>query len=334
MKISEKFKNKKADMTPKFINKKSLKNGSYSMVISALMIAIVVIVNLAVSHLPSTYTKFDLSDTKLFTISDETKNILGNLKDEITIYLIAQDGSEDKTITELLDKYKALSSNISVVYKDPVLYPNFVSGYTSDGLNENSLIVESAKRSKVVDYSDIFQTTTDYTTYESTTEFDGEGQLTSAIDFVTSDNLPIIYTLEGHNEQTLSDSLQQEITKQNITVQSVSLVTSEAVPEDCGCLLIYSPLKDISEEESTKIADYLNSGGNAFIVSGYTEDELTNFNALLASYGVSKTAEVVFEADANYYAMPYNHYLVPEINSHEITSPLISAKEKILLPYA
>lgn len=325
---------KKERKEPKLINKKSLRNGSYSMVITAFVLAIVVIMNLVIHNLPSTYTKFDLSDTKLFTISEETKNVVSNMKEDVTLYLIAQTGSEDKTIVTLLDQYKALSSNLSVVYKDPVLYPNFVSAYTSDGLNENSIIVESAKRSKVIDYSSIYQVTTDYSTYEKKTDFDGEGQLTSAIDFVISDNLPIIYTLEGHNEQSLSSELKEAIEKQNITIQSLSLVTNEAVPSDCKSLLIYSPLKDISTEEVEKIKDYLNAGGNAFIVSGYTEDELTNFNQLLAAYGVAKTNEVVFEGDANNYARPYNHYLVPVIESHEITSPLILAKEKILLPYA
>lgn len=315
-------------------NKRSLRSGSYSMVVTALVLAIIVIVNLVINQLPSTYTKIDLSDTKLFTISDETKNLVSKLEDDVTIYLVAQAGSENKTIIELLDKYKALSSNVKVVYKDPALNPNFVSAYTKDDLNENSLIVESAKRSKVIDYSSIFQTTTDYTTYESKTNFDGEGQLTSAIDFVTSNNLPIIYTLEGHNEQALSSQLKEAIEKQNITIASLSLVTNDVVPADCKALLIYSPIKDISEEESKKIADYLNKGGNAFIVSGYTEDELTNFNNLLATYGVAKTKEVVFEGDANYFAKPYNHYLVPKINTHEITSPLVTAKEKVLLPYA
>lgn len=334
MKFKNILKKNKTKAMPKIVNKRSLKNGSYSMMITALVIAIIVIINLVVNSLPSTYTKFDLSDTKLFTISDETKNELTNLNEDITIYLIAQEGNEDSTIVELLDKYVALSSNVSVVYKDPVLYPNFVSAYASDGLNENSLIIESAKRFKVIDYSEIYQTTTDYTTYESTTEFDGEGQLTSGIDYVTSDDLPVMYVLEGHSEAELSTALQQEIEQENITVQSLSLVTNETVPEDCKCLLIYAPLKDISTEESQKIADYLNGGGNAFIVSGYTEEELANFNALLASYGVEKTAEVVFEGDANNYATPYNHYLVPNLESHEITAPLVTANEKVLLPYA
>ncbi|WP_099470051.1 GldG family protein [Konateibacter massiliensis] len=333
MKIIDDLKNK-GPKEPKFINKKSLRNGSYSMAVTALVLAIIVIVNLVINNLPSTYTKFDLSDTQLFSISEETTSLLGSLEDDVTIYLVAQTGNEDSTIVELLDKYKALSSSIKVEYKDPVLYPNFLSGYTTDQLNENSLVVESAKRSKVVDYSDIFQTTTDYTTYESTTEFDGEGQLTSAIDFVTSDNLPVVYALEGHNEQTLSSDLQEQIEKQNITVETLSLMTNEAVPEDCACLLIYSPLNDISTEEADKITAYLNGGGDAFIVSGYQEEELPNLDNLLATLGVEKTSEIVFEGDSNYYAAPYNHYLAPMLDSHEITSPLSTAKERVLLPYA
>jgi ABC-2 type transport system permease protein len=334
MNIKNLWNNKQTEKLPKFLNKKSLKNGSYSMVMTALVLAIIVIMNLVVNSLPSTYTKLDLSDTKLFTISEQTKSILGNLNKDVTVYLIAQQGKEDKTIVELLDKYKALSSNLKVEYKDPVLNPTFVAGYTSDSLNENSLIIVSGEHSKIVDYSDIYQTSADYTTNETTTNFDGEGQLTSAIDFVTSDNLPIIYTLEGHNEQAISGDLQEAIEKENISIKSLSLLTNEAVPEDCKSLFIYAPQKDISTEEAKKISDYLNAGGNAFIVSGYTEGDLTNFNALLATYGVAKTKEVVFEGDANYFARPYNHYLAPKLNSNEITSPLITAKERVLLPYA
>lgn len=338
MRIKNILKNKRAESyknrKKKYINKKMLYNGSISVAASVIFVAIIVIVNLAVNRLPSTYTKFDVSNTELFTLSEQTVNLVEGLNEDVTLYLIAQDKHEDTTIAELLDRYKALSSHIKVVYKDPVLYPNFVSSYTSEDLNENSIIVESNKRSRVIDYSDIYQTTTDYTTYTQSTEFDGEGQLTSAIDFTTTDKLPVMYALEGHNEAVIPTALKQKIEKNNITVQSLNLLTSESVPTDCESLLIYAPLKDISVDEIKKISDYLNGGGNAFIISGLTEEELVNFNGLLEEFGVELSKELVFEGNGNYFAVPYNHYLLPDLNSHDITSPLMSRKMRVLLPYS
>lgn len=318
----------------KYTNKKMLYKGLISVAASVIFVAVIVIVNLAVNSLPSTYTKFDVSNTELFTLSDQTISLVKGLNEDVTLYLIAQDKNEDITITELLGRYEALSSHIKVEYKDPVLYPNFVSSYTNEGLNENSIIVESKKRSRVIDYSDIYQTTTDYSTYTQSTEFDGEEQLTSAIDFTTTDELPVMYVLEGHDEAEIPATLKQQIEKNNITMQGLNLLTTESVPEDCESLLIYAPLKDISEEEVEKISDYLNNGGNAFIISGLTEEELVNFNGLLNEFGAELSKELVFEGNSNYYAVPYNHYLLPDLISHDITSPLIDHKMRVLLPYS
>lgn len=63
--------------------------------------------------------------------------------------------------------------------KDPVLYPNFTSQYTSDDVADNSLIVVAGEKSKVISYSDLYETEMDYTTYQTnTTGFDGKDRLT------------------------------------------------------------------------------------------------------------------------------------------------------------
>ena len=55
------------------MNGKYLKNGSYSVVISAIFIVIVIVINMIVGSLPSKYTEFDVSSQKLYSIGDETK---------------------------------------------------------------------------------------------------------------------------------------------------------------------------------------------------------------------------------------------------------------------
>lgn len=317
------------------INKKYLKNGSYSMLISIIFIVIVIVVNLIVGELPAKYTQLDISEEQLYSIGEQTKSVLKDLDKDITIYQIAQSGSEDETITNLLEKYEDESRYVKVVQKDPVVNPKFVSEYTSDNVSSNSLIVVCGDRSKVVDYNNMYETSIDYNTYSyNTTGFDGEGQITSAIAYVTSENLPVLYNLEGHGEQELNATIKEDIEKSNIEIKSLNLLTEENVPEDADCLLINSPASDISDDEKDAILNYLENGGKAMIFSDYTGETLDNFDEILVNYGVSRADGIVFEGDSNHYAMQTPYYLVPTINSTDAVSEVASAGYYVLAPYA
>lgn len=260
------------------MNGKYLRNGSYSVMISAIFIVIVIVINMIVGSLPSKYTEFDVSSQKLYSIGDETKSYLKKLDKDITIYQVVQSGSEDETLKKLLEKYAEESSHIKVEAKDPVVNPKFTSQYTNDEVSANSLIVVCGDRSKVVSYDTIYQSSMDYNTYSyTTTGFDGEGQIDSAISYVTSENLPILYTLDGHGEKELDSTLKEDIEKANIDIQSLNLLTEEKVPDDAACLLINAPTSDISETEKDAVIEYLENGGKAMIFSDYTEEGMTNF---------------------------------------------------------
>ena len=313
---------------------KGILNGSYSVMISAIFIVIVIVINMIVGSLPSKYTEFDVSSQKLYSIGDETKSYLKKLDKDITIYQVVQSGSEDETLKKLLEKYAEESSHIKVETKDPVVNPKFTSQYTNDEVSANSLIVVCGDRSKVVSYDTIYQSSMDYNTYSyTTTGFDGEGQIDSAISYVTSENLPILYTLDGHGEKELDSTLKEDIEKANIDIQSLNLLTEEKVPEDAACLLINAPTSDISETEKDAVIEYLENGGKAMIFSDYTEEGMTNFDAILANYGVQRTEGVVVEGDSQHYAqMPY--YLVPTVNSTDAITDFASKGYYVLMPTA
>mgnify|MGYP000671208765 FL=1 len=94
---------------------------------------------------------------------------------------------------------------------------------------------------------------------------------------MTSENLPVLYTLEGHGEKTLSTDLKDSIEKANIEVEELNLLTEENVPEDANCLMIVSPTTDLSSAEKEAVLKYLENGGKAMIFSDYTETELKKF---------------------------------------------------------
>lgn len=319
----------------KNINKKYLKNGSYSMAISAIFIVIVVVINLIAGEIPSKYTQLDITEEQIYSIGDQTKSVLKDLDKEVTIYQVAQSGSEDETISSLLQKYEDESKFVKVVKKDPVVNPKFVSEYTSDNISSNSLIVVCGDRNKVVDYNNLYETSIDYNTYSyNTTGFDGEGQITSAIAYVTSEDLPVLYNLEGHGEQELNTTIKEDIEKGNIEIKSLNLLTEDSVPEDADCLLINAPATDISQEEKDAILTYLENGGKAMIFSDYTGQTMDNFDELLENYGVKRTEGIVFEGDTSHYAMQIPYYLVPTINSAEAVSEVASSGYYTLAPYA
>ena len=317
------------------VNKKYLKNGSYSSVMIVVFVAIIIVINMIVGNLPSKYTQLDISAEKLYTIGDETKAMLKDLNKDVTIYQIAQSGSEDETISNLLQRYADESDHITVEVKDPVVNPKFVSEYTTDNLSSNSLIVVCGDRNKVVNYNNIYQSELDYTTYSyNTTGFDGEGQITSAIAYVTSEDLPILYTLEGHGEQELDSTIKEDVEKANMDIKSLNLLTEGSVPEDASCLLIDSPTSDFSDDEKDAIITYLENGGKAMIFSDYTGTEMKNFDAVLENYGVKRAEGLVFEGDSQHYAMQMPYYLVPTVESNDITSEVASSGYYILMPYA
>lgn len=312
-------------------NKKMLKHGSYSIAMTALMIAIVVILNLVIQEIPSKYREFDLSSQKLYTIGEQTEKILKNLKKDVKLYYIAQDGTESNDIEKLLEKYEEGSKHIKVEKKDPAVYPKFASQYTSEQLSNNSIIVECGEKNKVVDYQDMYETTVNYQTYsQQVTGFDGEGQLTSAINYVVSEDMPVLYTLTGHDELSMSESMKETIQKSNIEIRDLNLLTEEAVPEDTECLFIFSPKTDIAEDEAKKIISYLENGGKAIILSDYTEIEMPNFNSVLENYGVQPENGIILEGDQDHYIAQNQYYLLPNIESHEINSNL-SSKSKYVL---
>ena len=340
MKLKEKMKNKNHNKFDKkkligTISKKHIKNGSYTMVMSVIFIAVVIVINMIVSTIPSKYSEIDISSQKLYSIGDETKKMLKDLEKDVTIYQIAQSGSEDENIVNLLKKYEDESKHIKVEQKDPVVNPKFVSQYTSDDLSANSLIVVCGDRNKVIDYNNMYETSMDYQTYSSqTTGFDGEGQITSAIGYVTSENLPGLYTVEGHGEKDMDSSVKEDIEKANMDIKSLNLLTEGTVPDDADCLFIDSPSTDFSSDEKDAIIEYLENGGKAMIFSDYTTEDMPNFDAILENYGVQRVDGVVFEGDNQHYAMQMPYYLVPTINSTDASSETASAGYYVLVPYA
>ena len=333
--------------------KTGAKAGAYSAVLTVIVVAAAVVINLIVGALPSKYTKLDTSANSIFTFDEKTEAFVAALENDVTVYHICQSGNEDTNLVEILDRYSDMNSHITVETVDPVKNPTFVSKYTEDSLSNNSLIVESAARSKVVPYSEIYYIycadlggKVDYSTFEYYYQmyyqyygtaldfsevFAGENAVVSGIDYVTTDNIPKLYTLSGHNEYALNSTITDWLETQNYQIETLELSessigldgsTSETVgdiPDDAEAVLITGLEEDITEGELAALTEYVAGGGDLIVMTDYMSAELENMRKLAAVYGIDASSSLLLEGDVSSYSqVPY--VVIAKTANHEIVS--------------
>jgi ABC-2 type transport system permease protein len=317
-------------------SKGNLAMGAYSSVTIVIAVVLTVFVNLIAAKIPSKYTSIDVTTNQLYGITDQTKQLVKNLDTDVNIYVLVSEDNADSVLKQTLSRYDELSDKITVTYINPLLNPHFASSYTSDSISQNSIIVETDKRYKVINYSDMYEIEYSYSGYsyqQSVTGYDGEGQITSAISYCTSDDMPKIYVIAGHNEYTLDSGFTTAIEKENIDYETISLMDYDAVPDDAQCIIIHAPETDFSKDDADKVIDYLNKGGKAVITTEYAGTELPNFESILSEFGM--TIEEGYVADNN----PENYYqaqiyLLPNIEYADETSGLTGNYTYIMAPFA
>lgn len=317
-----------------FQNRK-FRSGAYTAAVSVVVIAIVLVVNIFISRFD---WKLDLSSNRIFTLTDATKDFVKGINDDITIYYLVKAGDEYDYYVNLAERYDALSDHITLEYKDPVLYPKFAQTYTDSAVTENSVIVvnNTNGRSKYIDSTEMQETSMDYSTYQTyTTGIDFEGQVTAALQYVTSDECPVFYQVTGHSEQEAGASFSSLISKQNIELKTFTTTKVESVPEDCDGLIIYAPRTDYTEQEVNMIKDYLVNGGKAMIIADYFTNDCKNFVSLLNYYGVEIVDGYIMEADYDHMAYQFAPYIIPEVNSSiDALSNFSSTGSFVVSPYS
>lgn len=275
----------------------------YSVGLTAVVVAIVVVVNLIFGQLPEKYRSIDVSNSKIYEITDTSREFLKDLDTEVKFTVLAVQEETDERIRTFLSKYASLSKHIKVEWIDPVLHPSALQDYDA---SENSIIVSCEETDRttavtfdqivVVDYSSYY-----YTGSISENEFDGEGQLTSAVNYVTSEEEKQIYRTAGHGESTLPANITELMDKNNYTVSEWNLLMNQDIPEDCDLLLMNAPANDLTEEERDAVLSYLAEGGKMLLLLGETNaTELPNLAAVMKEYGM--------EAADGYIADPQRCY--------------------------
>lgn len=297
-------------MTRKF------KKGSLMALFSIIVIAAVIIFNLIIGKLPAKYLKWDLSSSQILTLGDTTSDLLAGLDKDVTIHIIADPNTLDERISTFIRLYAEQSPHIKVVEEDPVLHPDILK--TLEAEPDNVLVsCDATGKNTTVSFNDIIQIDLmAYYQYQQIREtaFDGEGQITSAIQYVTSDTNTSVYTLTGHKEASLSATVTDSMEKSGMNIMDLSLMTEGKVPEDCELLIINDPKKDIAHDEKRILTDYLENGGRLLLLAGAAGDGFPNLTGLCSQYGMDLKNGFVADSAPQHYYNNNPFQIIPEYN--------------------
>ena len=237
---------------------RGIKLGAYSIFNILVAAAVVIAVNLGLNYVPDRYTSYDVTVNDLFTLTDDTVQIVEGLSDDVTIYVLVDETAKDNDLDRILEQFRSRSSHIHVEYIDPVANPMFYYKYTETPPMNNSLIVSGKNGDVVVDYQDLYVYEMNYYTYQSElVANDAEGQILSAVMRTSLDDIPKFYGILGHNELELDETFKNALLKENAAYEEIQLQTVDAVPADAAGIFLNAPLSDYSADDVEKVRDYL-----------------------------------------------------------------------------
>ena len=324
-KIKEEKKKAKKEKkeTNKFVQtvkRKWLIDGSRTLSLVLLILAAFLGINTGMKVLD--LTPIDLTQEKLYTLTDESKERVKDIDKDVHLYFVGY--PEDNADLALAKQYKDANEKIVAEAVDAESRPDLVEKYGIQDTGSAGIIVECGERSKVLTSSDLV--TYDSTTYETISI--AEEKLTSAIISVTTDDIPKVYFLEGYSNFTLDYNmyylniyLENEITE----VDTLNILSTGKVPDDCDTLVITSPSQDFSNEAKTAIIDYINRGGNILWLNAAmsVSADLPNVNEVLALYGVNPfEVGVIRETDSSRMVANSPDLVIPNLGISKITEDI------------
>jgi ABC-type uncharacterized transport system involved in gliding motility auxiliary subunit len=270
----------------------------------------------AVNYLANRYNKTkDLTESKLYSLSDQTVKIAKNLQSDVKIYYFDRSDTWNESRfgpspKDQLNRYGNLTPKIQVQFVDPVRTPKLANDMHVSTLG--SVIIETGGRHE---------------------EAKGltEEEITNAMIRALKPNKRTACFLTGHGEHDIENTaaegfsaLKQTLESNNFIVKTVSLLEKQAaVPADCTVLLVGGPKNDLISVEIDAIQKFVESGGRAlFMVDPLTKNVDTSaLVKLLGEWSVTVNDDLVVDLSGVGQLFGTDEFspLVTKWESHAIT---------------
>lgn len=323
---------------------------------------------------PYAATHIDVTGSRVFRVSEQTRGEVAGMDEPVTVYFLCEGGKDraDADLYSYLLEYSNASSNLTLQVVDTRNGQAFLKDHPqAAGLSDQSLVVQGQRRYKVIDNTELYyyynaqmgltMSSSEYlgylsayqsgdtqnehytygmylTQYAVYTEayFNGSSVLTNALQFVTLEQVPMVYLLTGDSMMLPDTQFLATMDLNAYGLRGLSDLT--AVPADCDVLMIYAPTKDLTRGEADGLRSYLQKGGKLYLVTAYTCKDLPLLAEVLAEYGLffEEGDHVVCEGDSEYFVTsnntPYQYFIWAHVASHEATGKSFGGE--YLLRYA
>jgi ABC-type uncharacterized transport system involved in gliding motility auxiliary subunit len=280
-----------------FFGGRSGRLGTNAALLSIAVLTILVILNfLGYRH----HKRFDLTTEGLYTISDQSKKILGNLQKDVKVIRFGLDDPEAQRVSDLMAEFKYLSKRISYERIDPQQRPEVARKYAIQNMGDTIVVVgERIERPKQID----------------------EQSILNSVIKATRDKLKQVCFTEGHDEKSLNgdySSVEMILKNENYQVKTITLSTSNQVPAECDVLVTAGPKKGLFQQETAAIGKFLDEGGKFFLLAD--PDTNPEFNDVLKAWNITLGNDTVIASPGT--GLNAVSPVVQDYGSHPITKDM------------
>jgi hypothetical protein len=297
----------------KKFNTKKLKYGGLSVLITVIVVAVVVLLNVVVGVLSDrTGLDIDLTSEQLYGISAQTEDYLKKVTQRIEILVTTNEvelsdsasvyANYYKQAYEVMRKYAQANPLITLrfvdVNKNPQELTRFATVYQGTipaGSVVMSVLDEAGNplRVRVLSISaDLFNMEIDYNTYQQyIASSKAEQALTTAMMYITDVDPKHAYIMFTESAEAASTLNIQTMLLNNGYETDIWNSSEEALPEDCDLLVVNNPLNDFDEATVNQLYNYLenngNYGKNLVYLANNAQRATPNINNFLKEWGLS-----------------------------------------------
>ncbi len=245
---------------------RSTRLGAHSLLTVVLAGIVVGLINfLAVKHAP----EWDFSETKHFTLSRQTYQVLRALPRAVGIKVFTHEGSPGYgSFQDLLTTYAKESALLEVEFIDPERQPDKAKAYQVTRID--TAVIESGVQKVYLQRA-------------------SEADVTNALLRVTRDTKKHIVFLTGHGEKSLSDSespglsrAADALTKQGYSIETVKWQDTNTIHP--AVLVIPSPTEPLRPEDLNWITQFLTKDGRLLIMNDPSSQ--ASLDPLLSLWGI------------------------------------------------
>lgn len=295
------------------------------------------------------YQRWDWTSGEIYTLSEQSRNILGDLDRDIkaTVFMDPQEEGYQQA-RELLSRYEVASTRIQVEEVDPARDLARAQELLDEG-SVNVVIFDSGDDRRIVDTGDLIEY--DYSGMQFGQQpeikaFKGEQEFTAAILSLSEGKRSRAVFTVGHGEADVDDpsgsglaGIKALLERNNFDVARWESLADPTVPEDTALLVIAGPKTAFTPPEAEAIGAYLDGGGRLLALldprftplGGLTP---TGLEEVLAANGVQLGADIVIDPAG---AVPFfgaETLMANQFGDHAASKPLADAGVSVILPLA